>query len=312
MDSGAGESFLLRMYIPPLRGEDALRSELLWLEALGREARVPVPAPVPADDGSLTRHISAQTLPERLLRALARRLSERFETRGKEVAPSHWLCALQRWMPGTHRRKGLTLDDLTLLGSYIARLHNHAEQYQVPDGFARPRWGWEWVFGDGAPLWSRGEFFYSTSEMDVFRATADLVRRDLETLGESRDVFGLIHRDLTLTNLVFREGDACAVDFDSCGWGHYLLDLAVALLPLEAYRGRSSALQSALLEGYQRECPLLSSYREYLKTFTAMRIAARVNQHLLTLDRDGRARKLDASSPLLSNSVERLREFASG
>jgi aminoglycoside phosphotransferase (APT) family kinase protein len=45
-------------------------------------------------------------------------------------------------------------------------------------------------------------------------------------LGERREVFGPIHCDLNLSNLVFSRAGVGVLDFDLSGLGHYLLDLA--------------------------------------------------------------------------------------
>jgi Ser/Thr protein kinase RdoA (MazF antagonist) len=60
------------------------------------------------------------------------------------------------------------------------------------------------------------------------------VREDLALLGHGIEVFGPIHRDLTLGNLLFgaRTGRVGVTDFDQCGLGHHLFDLSVVLRSL--------------------------------------------------------------------------------
>lgn len=159
-----------------LRSPDTLRAQLLWLSALGRETEQLAPEPMPTIEGSLAGDVY------------------------HPPHPRHY-CTLLRWVPGEHKPANLaTPADLLLLGSYVTKLHSHAEQYHVPKGSAFPRWGWEWVFGESAPLWNEGNAHYSAEEMEVFRTAARLVREDLEWLDEGREVFGVIHRDLTPNN----------------------------------------------------------------------------------------------------------------
>jgi Ser/Thr protein kinase RdoA (MazF antagonist) len=282
------DRFLLRTYKRHRRfavSEDVLRSELLWLQSLRREMRLAVPEPVPAADGSLVCHVACEGNPEALR------------------------CVLLRWLPGRRKGADLSPSDLSLAGSYVARLHRHSERYAVPEGFVRPYvWNWDWVFGETAPLWDKGESVYSADELDVFRAAAGRVRRDLHTLGKGSDVFGVIHQDLHPDNFVFHEGEAYAIDFENCGWGYYLFDLAVTLWALEAYGDRRAPMQAAFLEGYRRERTLPDGYARYVEAFMAMRVARKVNRIL-----DGKTPGLrpQGRRRLLAGSVRRLEGFVS-
>ncbi len=271
-----GEELALRMYGTPraargesrpddprlrttvkLRSPETLREQLTWLSALARETDLLVPEPVPALDGSLVGHVSVEGVPER----------------------RH--CTLVRWVPGRHKRESLTPVDLSLVGSYLAGLHDHAERYRIPAPSVLPRWDWHWPFGESAPMWSEGETFYSAEQMVVFEETAQRVRRDLEELGYGNEVFGLVHRDLNLNNLLFGDDTVGAIDFDLCGLGHYLLDLATILAALRSlHTHRIEWLREALLEGYERERSLPRGYRKYFGTFTVMRRVAALNRDL--------------------------------
>ena len=77
--------------------------------------------------------------------------------------------------------------------------------------------------------------------MNAFEEVARRVREDLDALGCGRETFGIIHRDLKLEDLLFREeGAVGAIDFDMSGMGHYLLDLAVVTGSSTTSRSRSA------------------------------------------------------------------------
>lgn len=264
--SPARGKFVLHMYPLPrssedvLRSEDGLRSQLQWQSALRREAQLPVPEPIPNAEGSLTSYVSV------------------------EGVPNPRYCVLLRWVPGRHKVDRLKPAHLSLIGSYAARLHRHAEHYSVSEGFMRPRWDWEWLSDESEQLWSKGELVYSTSEMEIFRAAMERIRKDMQALGEGSDVFGIIHRDLHPLNYVFHKRAAYVIDFDVCGWGYYLYDLAVPLVDLdftqEHYGAPYARMEAAFLEGYQRERPLPMGYQEYIDTFLAMEMMRYVNMIL--------------------------------
>lgn len=280
---------MLRVYGRPRRhGPEVIESELRWLEALRREAGLPAPEPVRARDGALAPLVSF------------------------EGAARPRTCALLRWVPGRSGGEALGPRDAAQMGAYAAGLHNHSERHGMPPGFVRPRaWDWEWVFGESAPMWTSGGGLLSPGEIGVLRAAAERVREDLRELGEDRSVFGVIHRDLTPQNFVFHEGGAYAIDFDDCGPGHYLFDLAVSLSALEVYGGgRAREMQEALLEGYRSERPLLAGRLRHLHAFVALRVAQRLNRAVTRAREERRARHPGSRRPgYLEGPLEALRRF---
>jgi Ser/Thr protein kinase RdoA (MazF antagonist) len=245
--------FLLRMY-KLSRPSENLLPEMLWLQALRREMSLSVPEPIPSTKGSLVSYASP-------VWALEPRR-----------------CVLLGWLPGKREKADINPTNLSLAGSYVARLHQHSEQYGIREGLVFPHvWDWDWIFGEAAPLWKKGQSVYSRGDLDVFCATAERVWQDLQELGKGNNVFGIIHRDLHLNNFVFHDGKAYAIDFEVCGWGYYLFDLAVTLSSLEGQGRYRAPMQTAFIEGYQRERPLPEGEWRYLDTFIAMRIVQRVN-----------------------------------
>ena len=73
--------------------------------------------------------------------------------------------------------------------------------------------------------------------------------RMAETFPAVHDV-GLIHADLHLGNAIFHRGGVKLIDFDDCGTGHRLYEVAVALWELRD-RPDYPAYRDALLDGYR-------------------------------------------------------------
>jgi Ser/Thr protein kinase RdoA (MazF antagonist) len=300
-----------------LRSPEVLRSQLLWLSALGRETDLVAPEPVPTKDGSLLGHVSTHDLTKersllRWLRCPLRLPGDEGFERGLRAAASGMSrnFALLSWVAGKHKTSDdLELEDASLIGSYVAQLHHHAEGYEVPEGAALPRWDWRWPLGEGALLWSKGASFYSTSDMEAFRMASQRVREVLQELGEGSEVFGLIHRDLTLDNLLFDAGTVGAVDFDLCGLGYYLFDVHTVRTSLKAgYGGRLEPLWEAFVEGYQRERPLPEDLQRHLITFEVMQKVAAVNRQLALLS-SGDADAHSRSPDFLANVASWLRHL---
>lgn len=92
----------------------------------------------------------------------------------------------------------------------------------------------------------------------------------LQALGEGSDVFGLIHADLHQTNYLFNKGRVGAIDFDDCGFGHWLYDLAVTLYCLQDHPD-FEALRIAFLSVYRQSHSLSTEHEAYIETFMALR-----------------------------------------
>lgn len=208
---------------------EAIRSELQWLDALRRDADMPVPEPVPAPDGDLLMELPVPG------------------------GSGRRKCSLLRWLNGRFLTGGFHAGRARAWGRLMARLHEHALKWKLPGGFTRRQNDWDGMFGDGArfefpaaELWEaipprfRGPFEHVTGR----------VRRVMEELGRGPDAYGLVHSDLDVkTNVLFAGGEARAIDFDDSGFAYWVHDLAFALSPWQGspdeYR-----IQDALLDGY--------------------------------------------------------------
>ena len=106
-----------------------------------------------------------------------------------------------------------------------------------------------------------------------FDRVASVMRDVMTHLGEGAGDFGLIHADLHLDNVLFWRGEVRVIDFDDCGFGYWLYDIAVALWELR-YRDDYEDFRSALIEGYTQHRPLPPGQLEHLDDFIAAREVA--------------------------------------
>jgi Ser/Thr protein kinase RdoA (MazF antagonist) len=227
-DSAAGPH-LVRVHRPQRHGRDvdsaaAIRSEISWLRAIRAETDLCVPEAVSAADGAAVVEASAAG-----------------ETR---------TCSVLRWMDGRIFEESARPVHLRRLGGAMARLHSQADAWTPPPGFARIRWDHEAFFGDvmvygvtpAAGCWALLPGELRDRFEQVSDRTADLMARI--------DDSGLIHADLHLGNAVFHRGCVGLIDFDDCGHGPRLYDVAVALWELRDEPGYD-AYRDALLDGYR-------------------------------------------------------------
>jgi Ser/Thr protein kinase RdoA (MazF antagonist) len=240
-----GQRYLLRVHAPGRHDAAVIRSELIWLETLDAERRLIVPTPVRTRGGGLWSVASVEGIPEPRV------------------------CTLMTWVPGRIERRRRMPIILGKIGRLMARLHEQASRFRVPESFVRPRWDHAGLFDRRAETragWDR----LDRRQARLFETVADRMGAVMGGLGMGRDVFGLIHADLDFSNIVFHRGSACPIDFDDCGFGYFLYDVA-ALLDRIEMREDYAALRAALLEGYRRIRPLSAEHEAHLDLFLLAR-----------------------------------------
>ena len=239
---------VLRIHEPGYQTDEAITSEIGWLSALCSDTDLAVPQPVRTLDGELSVKIQMPGVPE------PRR------------------CSLLRWVTGRMLTKNLHPRHFQSLGWLMAGLHQHAAHWQLPEGFTRPRYDWQGLFGDNdfvkvpsGKVWTSipPEYY------PAFELVTTKVRGVMGEFGQGTEAFGLIHADIGLgANILFGGAEARAIDFDDCAFGYWMFDLGVAFS--EVYPDESFAqFKNALLEGYTQVRSLPEEQWVHLDLFIA-------------------------------------------
>lgn len=244
--------YVVRVHRAAGRTRDQVAGEVAWLDALAQETDIRVP--------SVQRTPSGEAV-----------VSTSIAGGDKDVP----VTILER-VPGqqvqTKDKKARHFEELGRLG---AKLHQHAQAWSPAKKreIDRPTYDADSVLNGGVtgPV---AAFLGPTA--DMVNETLSLLRERLaETeakLGTAPDSFGLIHCDLSFGNVLFGEQGAVPVDFDDCGFGHYLHDFAVPLAG--AYREPGfDERYDAFLGGYRQVLPLASDLLAHLPLFLGLRSA---------------------------------------
>jgi len=229
-DASRGHKLVLRVHSQRLTYHTAasIASELQWMRALARDSDVVVPVPMAARDGSLVQTMTAPDLD----------------------CPRH--AVMFTFLAGAEPSEDNLLGMFPVLGAVTARMHRHARRWQRPASFTRHHWDGAAVLGD-APLWGRWRegMGVGPAERAVLDRLAATLGRRLEKLGRAPEIYGLVHADMRLANLLVEGTSPKVIDFDDCGFSWFLYDLATAVSFLQ-HKPFADALIAAWLDGYRR------------------------------------------------------------
>jgi len=245
----------LRIHRYDYHSDAALQSELSWMRALQQDG-IDVPAIIPASSGALFVTAGVDSVPE-----------------PRQVDMVKWLDGepLGSIEDGLSDGVGDIAQAFTQVGRLVAQLHNHAARWQPPEGFVRHAWDSDGLTGD-APLWGRFWEFpgLDKAQKRLMEQARHAARRALIEIGAAGQTYGLIHADFNFDNILIRDGRVMVIDFDDCGAGWHLFDLAtISILFLGTER--SDMVQRAVIDGYRQERPLTDETLRLMPLFYLLR-----------------------------------------
>ena len=242
--------YLVRIHRAKVR--TAVASELAWLEALAHETAVPVQIP-------------------------QRSLAGEMIVVGKQAGrPEPYPVTVLSWLDGQilpqDRRSP---HHFYRLGQLVARLHHHAQHWKPRFELDRPVYDSTSIL-EADNVFGTGGVTYKQLPEDVrghLQTLHERVQELEQRLGKKPSQFGLIHSDLSFGNVLFTTDEVLPIDFDDCGFGYYLYDLAVILAgPWE--RPGFQQRRAALLRGYRENCKLSDEHLDLIPIFMAMRASS--------------------------------------
>lgn len=275
-----GPEVVLRISRPTGHEVRVRESELAWVLALGHDANAPVPAVSRSRDGEYLARVRPS---------------------GSEL--EFQVCVFEA-VPGANPADDEYATLMPQLGAITAGFHNHASQWQAPSWFKRPRWDVHAAFG-AAPVW--GDWRAGVpdrAEREQLERVELYVRSRLDRFGQGGDRFGLIHADLRAANLLVHDGACRVIDFDDCGFGWHLYDLATALTFMEDHPDADQFV-AAWLDGYRGVRDLPSEHEREIPTLMLFR-------RLLTIAFLGNNPDIDVSREMLPGLARRTCDWAEG
>src|SRR5512139_777058 len=244
---GEPHPWVMRVHRVAYRTPAEIRSELAWTEAL-RSAGVRTASVRPATSGDTVAIVGTAGLAEpRVVSVIG-------------------------WIDGIPLAEDDSSDAYRLVGRTSALIQSHGRSWTPPRWFTRPTWdldglvGPRSLWGDYADLAPLGE-----ERRRLMDRVAALVRRRLDAFGRGADRFGLTHADLMPDNVLVENGTPYVIDFDDCGYGWYLYDLAT-LLAIRTGDPEAARVRDAWVEGYRSVARLPNEHLEILDVLVMARL----------------------------------------
>jgi Ser/Thr protein kinase RdoA (MazF antagonist) len=219
-----GQLFALRINTNSPRTPENLSAEIAWVNFLASNSKVNVPRPIGNREGSF--HTSIFHEPSQ--RTLH--------------------CVLYSWLAGEELGDEPTVEQLKALGAAMATMHFSSTNFKLPEGshlpsFLDPMWETEdFLLGDKSVL--------DPSARNLIAQAMDVIRNQTTRLF-SANKSQIIHADLHGWNVMWNDGVLSVFDFDDCGIGIPLQDLAIASYYLD-----TQEQIEAIKEGYLSIAPL--------------------------------------------------------
>jgi len=267
-----GTRYALRINVNSPRTPENLRAEVTWMSALHRSGRVALPLPVANAEGAL------------------------FTTMVSEALGRPTSAVLFTWLDGV---EVATLEDksdaLIATGRLLAILHEEGRSFALPTDVALPTfdslfWGFDNLVTGPTSMLDHDDQVLLGGALDVI---AEVVARHYATTRPH-----IIHADANGGNLMEHNGDVSILDFDDCGIGLPIQDIATAL-----YYLRQPEDRHALLSGYQQVAALPSGEPNDLEALVLLRRIQMLN-YVLESQNPRHRSELDNSLPLVRNEVQ--------
>ncbi|TIC88872.1 aminoglycoside phosphotransferase [Nocardioides sp. GY 10113] len=248
-DGAEPRRLILRVHRPGYQTLDSIHSELTWMDRLREDAGIPTPRVVSTAAGARVADLG-------------------------EHHRARFVVAFTV-VDGVTGEEATDRVSMAELGAITAGMHRHATAWARPPGFERFAWDVEACLGPQARWGSvSGSPGVRAVDLTLLGGAADVVRGRLAAYGRGPDRYGLIHADLRLANLMLDptapESTLTVIDFDDCGFGWFLYDLAAAISWLEHEPATPDAI-AEWLAGYQEVRPLSDADLSMIPTLVMLR-----------------------------------------
>jgi Ser/Thr protein kinase RdoA (MazF antagonist) len=243
------EKYVLRVGRPGYHTKTEVESELEWLKSIHQHSSIQVSLPILGGNAEYIQVIQHQNEP--------------------------YYCTLFTFLEGdapNEENESELISQFEKLGEITAHLHEHSiKNWEELSQIHRLTWDYDTILGS-TPKWGRWQdgLEITPDREELFTRVSEKIKNRLVQFGKQPNRYGLIHSDLRLANLLVEREQIKVIDFDDCGFGWYLYDVATSLSFIE-HKPYVPALINAWLKGYRKIRHLSEDEEHEIPTFILMR-----------------------------------------
>lgn len=249
-DASGRKKAVLRISRPGYHSMEELQAELLWMERVAQDTELSLRAPIADGEGS---YIQTVSMPE---------------------DEGLYYGVMFTYLEGIPLEKQ-SPEKLSAwyekLGEIAAVLHRQVRKWDGAGKLPRFHWNYETILGEHA-IWGdwRKAPSLTPGMITVLRQADSIICWHLSEYGMTQDNYGLIHGDLRGSNVLIEGSMMKIIDFDDCGYGWYMQDLAASMSFMETEPILTELIRS-WLTGYQKYARLSRQDKGMIDTFIMMR-----------------------------------------
>lgn len=281
--------------------KNSVKTELAWITNLMATTDLNIVTPIPSKDGNLVETIYTHSLDEERnvvcfeyvegkapqdsndsnedISAVARVL--KYIPNAISVPVFGWAASVYH---GVNKKfpslwkNSLKTADISMyetLGEIAANIHINSMNWEAPEYYKRIEWDYDSTFKNGWNNYYGVHYQQLTEwlkpkEIEILDECAALIKERVEKYGKSNDRYGMIHSDLRMSNLLIDGDKITVLDFDDCGKGWYMYDVA-CICGLMEHRPDLHLIFDAIMNGYKRIRPVSAEDEKEINTFVMMR-----------------------------------------
>lgn len=199
--------YLLRIHRMGYHSKDGIIEELKWLERLSKTTEIVSPIPLKTIHNS---YIATDNL---------------------EIGNEQRNVTLLKWVEGRQIQKSISNVHVKEIGKLTAELHSNTKNKKV---IHRNYWSSEGLAGPKPFMGPMDSIAGLNSKQQQVLNEARIIVFDRLSKYEKRypQKMGLIHADLHFGNFFLKNNKISPIDFDDCGYGFHMYDLAVTITSL--------------------------------------------------------------------------------
>lgn len=223
-------NFLLRIHRKNYHSKNAILEELRWLKQLSKTTDL-IQQPLQSINSKYVENIS-----------IGNSEDSRF-------------CSVLTWVDGKMRYRSLTQNSMYNAGHLAGNLHKNAFKPKVKN---RNYWDAEGLLGLNAKFGSlqnlKSEI--KKTEYEILEACRKMTIKKIKRyMHKNAHKSSMIHADLHFGNIIWEKDEPIPIDFDDCGFGPQMYDLAVTLGASDnlfniSKKKNKQQFVEALFEGY--------------------------------------------------------------